>query len=242
MALVTVAMLAAAWGYNVVWIVADNFFLRGQFSTAGDNVGLAKTAIALDPYNDQYSAILGQAYQNQMRSFMTQANTDRSACKDTTADIAGARTAFLSAEATYKRTIAFVPTEYDNYVFLSQLYNDAGLYLDPAYFKKALATANEGIAVEPNGPAIRLQKAVAYAYLNEPAKALAVLRTAVDMDPAYTDPRQLYAQILLQSGDLKGAAAQYRLLLKVKPGDATLTSTLHAIEASLSAEASATKK
>ncbi len=241
-ALVTVALLAAAWGYNVVWVVADNFFLRGQFSQAGDNVGLLKTAIALDPYNDQYRAILGQTYYSQMRSYETQANTDKSAGKDTTQDIAGVKTAFLSAEATFKQTIAFVPTEYDNYVFLAQLYNDGGLYLDPAYFSKALATADKGIEVEPNGPAIRLQKALAYAYMNETAKAEAVLKATVGMDPNYADPRQLYAQILTQARDFGGAAAQYRLLLKLKPGDPALTSALQAVEASLSAETTAVKK
>ena len=129
--LATIVLLTALWGYNLVWITADNYFLRGQFNAQGGDVSLLKTAIALDPFNDQYRSQLGQTYQNQMLAWINQANTERTSGSDPANSLAQAKLAFGEAEASYKETIGTVPTEYDNYVFLSSLYNQAGTYLDP---------------------------------------------------------------------------------------------------------------
>jgi putative inorganic carbon (HCO3(-)) transporter len=236
-----IAVLSLAFVGNVVFIVADNYFLRGQFPAAGENpIELTKTAIALDPYNDIYRSMLGKAYENQVQYWLTQANTDQTSGKDPAASVQSAKDYFLLAEASYKETIAIVPTEYDNYLFLAALYNQGGRTFDPKMFDLALQTADAGIAVEPYGPGVRLQKAVAQENKGDDAGALATLAAAVDMDPAYTDIHVFYAQLLQRTGKLSEAAARWKALLATDPTNTTYSDAIKAIEASISPSATGT--
>jgi putative inorganic carbon (HCO3(-)) transporter len=229
-----IATLSVAFIGNAVFIAADNFFLRGQFPAANeDPIALTKTAIALNPYNDIYRSMLGKAYENQIGGWMSQASTDQAAGKDPATALQQAQTSFNAAEETYKQTIAIVPTEYDNYLFLSALYNQGGSYFDPSYFQKALDTANKGIEVEPFGPGVQLQKAVAQASMGDEAGAMETIRYASTMDPRYTDPFLFYAQMLSRAGRLSEAAAQYKILLALQPDNTGWSDALKAIEASI---------
>ncbi len=122
---------------------------------------------------------------------------------------------FQQAEAALLDTIAFVPAEYDNYVFLSNLYNVAGQMLDPSYYEKAVAIADKGIEVEPFGPALRVQRARALVALNRPDEALKDAEFAVKMDPIYTEAadaarqnlRQRWAVPMKRSGSTRRIAA-----------------------------------
>jgi len=244
-----IAVLGVAWIGNFVFIVADNYFLRGQLSQTGQNpVALINTAIRLDPYNDIYRAMLGKAYESQMLAWLNQAQSDAMAGNDATASMSNANEAFKAAESTFKQTIAMVPTEYDNYLFISSLYNEAGAYLsNPAYIQSAVEWADKGIKVEPFGPGVRLQKAVAQASSGDDAGALATIEqvvgkrpdgtgiTVLDMDPNFTDIHMFYAQTLQRAGRLQDAAAAYRYLVDLNPGNTTYSDALKAVEASLSA-------
>ena len=110
--------------------------------------------------------------------------------------MAAMRLKFQQAEAALRDTIAFVPAEYDNYVFLSNLYNVAGQMIDPAYYEKAVAIADKGIEVEPFGPAIRVQRARALLSLDRTDDALKDLQFAVKMDPMYVEATVLLAKTL----------------------------------------------
>jgi tetratricopeptide (TPR) repeat protein len=226
---------------NAVFIVADNYFLRGQFpATDEDPIVLTKTAISLNPYNDIYRSMLGKAYESQMLAWLKQASTDSAAGQDSAPALQQARAAFTSAEQTFKETIAIVPTEYDNYLFLSSLYNEVGSYLDPKYFADAIRTADAGIAVEPYGPGVRLQKAVAQSASGDRAGALATAEAAVNMDPRYVDIHLFYAQTLTEAGRLKDAADQYRQLVELDPANTAYSDALKAVEASLTASGQTT--
>lgn len=236
-----VAVVAIASIGNAVFIVADNYFLRGQFPATGeDPIALTKTAISLDPYNDIYRSMLGKAYESQMLSWLNQASQDQTAGKDTAADMKQAQAAFDLAEQTYQQTIALVPTEYDNYLFISSLYNEAGAYLNPKYLVSAIAWADKGIAVEPFGPGVRLQKAVAQLANGDQAGALATVEASVNMDPNYADIHLFYAQALTRAGRYKDAVAQYQHLLTLEPSNTTYSSGLKAVEASLTASGAGT--
>jgi tetratricopeptide (TPR) repeat protein len=150
--------------------------------------------------------------------------------------------AFAEAEKMYTQTIALVPTEYDNYLFLSALYNKSAPYLGVTYFDKALAAADAGIAVEPFGPGVRLQKAVAQASKGDTAGALDTVLQAAAMDPNYTDPRQFAAQVYLSEGRYPEAIAQFQELLKVQPDNTQWSSAIKSLEASMSASATGTPK
>lgn len=234
-------VLAAAWIGNVTFVVADNYFLRGQFPSATEDAPtLLKTAIALNPYNDMYRSMLGQAYQNQMLGWLNQAGKEQQAGTDPSTSVAQAKLSMQQAVEAFKRTIALVPTEYDNYLFLAGLYNQAGSYLDPAYFNDALKTADEGIAVEPFGPGIRMQKALAQLSLGDQAGAAKTLDAAVDMDPNYMEIHALYAQVLAQSGRMQDALVQYKALASREPSNTTYTDAVRSLEASIAAGAGAT--
>jgi hypothetical protein len=251
------AVLGVAWVGNVIFIVADNFFLRGQLAqnstTAANPITLTETAIRLNPYNDIYRAMLGKAYEQQMLSWLNQANSDQAAGQDPSGSIGNATAAFEAAEKTFKETIAMVPTEYDNYLFISSLYNEAGAYLDPKYLAQGLEWADKGIQVEPFGPGVRLQKAVAQASTGNDAGAIDTLEAVVakdkdgkpirvlDMDPNFTDIHMFYAQTLQRLGKLQEAADAYRYLVERNPGNTTFTDALKAVEASISAEPTGTK-
>jgi putative inorganic carbon (HCO3(-)) transporter len=234
-----IAVLAAAFIGNGVFIAADNYFLRGQFPATGeDPIALNKTAIALDPYNDQYRSMLGKAYESQMLSWLQQGNTDQAAGKDTSNDVQQATIAFQASEETFKQTISIVPTEYDNDLFISSLYNEAGTYMDPKYLAQAIVWGDKGIEVEPYGPGVRLQKAVAQAASGNDAAALATVQAAVDMDPNYADIHLFYAQTLTRLGRLNDAVAVYKKLVSLDPTNTGYQSGLKAVETSVGPTAS----
>jgi putative inorganic carbon (HCO3(-)) transporter len=239
---VMAAVLGACWCYNVVWVVADRYYLLGQFpQTKEQGIADLKTAISLNPFNDQYRAQLGQAYQTQLFEVLGAAGTAQKQGQDVSASMAQANGLFQLAETTFKDTIAQVPTEYDNYVFLSSLYNQVGTYVDPAYLQKAIAIADEGIVVEPNGPAIRFQKALAQWAQKDYKGVIATLKPAVDMDPAYVDPRAVYAEALMNDGQYAEAAKQFKILVTLQPDKEDFKTKLKAVEASAAAEATGTK-
>lgn len=240
----TVALLAVAWGYNWVYIAADNYYLKGQFGqTMGvDSVQAVQTAIKLNPYNDMYRSQLGQAYQEQMLAWLNDGRTKSGQGQDATESMNNARAAFALSEQAYNEAIGFVPTEYDNYVFLASLYNQAGAYLDVAYFQKAIDTANKGIEVEPYGPAIRMQKAVSLWSQRKVDETIDVLLATVSQDPAYSEPRTLLIDALKAAGRLDEAADQYRIMLKYNPDNQPAKDALKAIEASLSGSGETTKQ
>ena len=135
-------------------------------------------------------------------------------------------------------TIAFVPYEYDNYVFLANLYNIAGQILDPAYYEKAVAIADRGIAVEPFGPAIRVQRAHALVGLNRLDDALKDASSAVSMDPTYTEATQLLADIYIRQGRKDLALKALSAFPQGWPGTPTIAAEIKSLEASGSAASS----
>jgi O-antigen ligase/tetratricopeptide (TPR) repeat protein len=234
-------VLAAAWAGNVTFFVADNYFLRGQFPAAGEDAPtLLKTAIALDPYNDMYRSMLGQSYQNQTLGWLQKASQEQGAGTDPSTSLTQAKLSLQEAVDSFKQTIALVPTEYDNYLFLSGLYNQAGNYLDPAYFKDAIKVADEGIAVEPYGPGVRMQKALAQASMGDAVGAAKTLDEAVNMDPNYLEIHVLYAQVLVEAGRLREALGQYKALQAQDTSNTTYAGAIKSIEASLPAGAGTT--
>lgn len=243
-AMASVIVLAFAWAYNIAWITADNYYLKAQFPEAvgADSLTMIKTAIQLDPFNDMYRTQLGQTYQERMLGWMNEARTQQNAGKTAEAQTAteNAKREYALAEGAYLDAIAFVPTEYDNYVFLSSLYNQAGAYLDPSQFAKSVENADRGIAVEPFGPAIRFQKAIALWSQGKAAETAAVLKDTVDIDPAYAEPRLLYVDALRSLRNYPEARIQAEALLKVDPTSDTYKQLLRAIEASMGIPATGT--
>lgn len=240
-----VAVLALALSVlNVVYIVADHYYLESNFgSSAGDSgVAAAKIAISLNPYNDMYRTQLGQAYQQQMFADLNAARQAQASKQDPAQPYGQAQLAFQLSEQSMKEAISFVPTEYDNYNFLASLYNQAGVYFDPKYYKSAWEIAQKGMEVEPYGPAVRVQGAVALASMGQFDQALTVAKEAAAMDPNYSEPFTMLGDLYRQKTQYAEAEKWYAKALALKPTDQQAKDALTAVEASASAAASATGK
>ncbi len=230
-------VVSAASVYNIAYIVADNDYLHAQFNTSsgGSTLASIQSAIRLNPFNDMYRAQLGQTYAQQMAVDLDTARQTEADGKDPQPDVRHAYDAFVLAERAYQDVIALVPTEFDNYVFLAALYNQAGNAFQGDFAQRAVKVADRGIAVEPYGPAIRLQKALALWTLGRLDSAATVLEAAVLMDPNYAEPMQLLGDTYARLGEYEKARAQYDRVLVLQPGDARATAGLKSVEASLAA-------
>ncbi len=152
-AVVLTLLVAFGIGYQIRFTMADNAYLEARIASQGQaRIEAAQRAVRLNPFNDIYRAEVGLAYVDQLSTSLNAASqgSDQEA-------IAAAQAAFVGAETSLRDTISFVPWEYDNYVFLSNLYNLGGQVYGSQYYKQALETARQGIEVERYGPAIRLQ-------------------------------------------------------------------------------------
>ncbi|MBE0476944.1 MAG: O-antigen ligase family protein [Coriobacteriia bacterium] len=219
-------VLAASMG-NAVYVAADNQYLRARLSGMGqDRVAASRRAIALNPYNDMYRAELGQALQSEFIDRLREARAAEQAGQDAQSYTDAAVRALGEAEAAMADTIEYVPWEYDNYVFLANLYNLAADFgFGREYAEKAVRAAERGVEVEPFGPAIRLQLAVAYRTLDRDDDAIAELETAVGMDPRYTDGNLMLGDMYRDRGRDAEAAEAYRRVIAVTSAPAATRET-----------------
>ncbi|HZL03888.1 MAG TPA: O-antigen ligase family protein [Coriobacteriia bacterium] len=214
---------------NGVYLAADHAYLNSKIGASGaDAVAEAKRAVRLNPFNDMYRTEIGSAYQRQFELAVG------------SGDSASAGQYFTEAEHALQAVIDWTPMEYDNYVFLAHLYNQASFaYGDASYAQKAVAVAQEGIKVEPFGPAIRLQMAVAYMTLGQPQQALETAERAIQMDSDYPDLWTVLGDANGELGNLEAAHEAYQRVLNLEPGRTDTLERLKAVEASLSAEITA---
>ncbi|MFA5844972.1 MAG: O-antigen ligase family protein [Coriobacteriia bacterium] len=241
-AIVLVVVVVLGQIGNLVYVVADRYYLIGRIGSNGQaRIDAIKRSIELNPYNDMYLAELGLAHQDLAINYLNAAQTEQSAGRDGSQYLAQGKQEFLLGEQALKRTIDFVPSEYDNYVFLSNLYNMAADYFDPIYRPMALDIAMKGEKVEPFGPAIRFQAAVAYERLGQRDKAIAELQTAFSQDTNYAEVRGMLVNLYTQTGQTEKAKQVYIDALKRDPANGTLLSGLASLEGSGSKPATATK-
>ncbi|TDB37589.1 MAG: tetratricopeptide repeat protein [Actinobacteria bacterium] len=221
---------------NVRYIMADSFYLKGRVVDSGlQRVADVEKAIAYNPYNDMYRSELGLAWQDLFISSISQG---------TPADAAQRQEAqryFDAAEEALTKAIDFVPTEYDNYVFLANLYNQGGYYLDINYVSKAVEIAKKGVEVEPFGPAIRVQLAFAYTNLGQYDDAVAAAQAAAEMDTNYLEAWAALGDASRLSGKFAEAKAAYERALVIQPGRSDLVQSLAAVEASMTSTGTATE-
>ncbi len=229
-ALAIVLVCAIGSVANVRYIIADNYYLKGRVVDQGQTrVDDIVKAIELNPYNDMYRAELGLAWQDMFIQSITQGAASDATMRQQ------ALTYFTNAEQAMLQAIDFVPTEYDNYVFLSNLYNQAAYYFDATYVDKAIEIAKKGAEVEPFGPAIRVQLAFGYTNLGQYDKAIAEAKRAVELDPNYIEAYSALGDAYRLSGQLADAKSTYEAALARDATRTDLQQSLAAVEASLAA-------
>ena len=229
-------LVAVGISHQFVILAADRAYLTARIGVQGPaRTAAARKAVGLNPFNDMYRAEVGLALTDEVFDAFGALQAAQSQGQDTNQAMATVQQTFQQAEAALLETIAFVPAEYDNYVFLTNLYNVAGQMLNPSYYEKAVATADKGIVVEPFGPALRLQRARALLALNRTDEALKEVEFAVRMDPMYTEARILLATTLHSVGRSGEALAVIKKFDtpwgRSQPG---VVETINSIEASTS--------
>lgn len=229
-ALLIVAVVAGI-GFHVRYLQADYAYLVSRIGAQGaERVDLAKKAARLNPYNDMYRAEVGLAITDLAMNAVRGAVEAQQTGGDPSVQLQEARELFEQAEAEYLDVIAFVPPEYDNYVFLANLYNLGGEYLDPVYFDRAIEISERGIEVEEYGPAIRFQYARALYRTGQIEKAIEQLSFAHEMDPAYSEAALLLSSYHEGQGDIESALRVLRESEEYRPGMAGIADAISRLE------------
>jgi tetratricopeptide (TPR) repeat protein len=217
---------------NIRYVVADNYYLKGRVVDEGQaRVDDIAKAIEYNPFNDMYRAELGLAWQDMFISAISQGGASTPAMREQS------MTYFTNAEQSMLQTIEFVPQEYDNYVFLANLYNQAAYYFDAKYTESAIAIAKKGVEVEPFGPAIRVQLAFSYTNQGKYDEAIVEGKRAVELDPKYIEAYAALGDAYRLSGRLEDAKKTYEAALKVDSTRADLKRSLTSVEASITSAA-----
>jgi len=222
---------------NVIYLQADHHYIQAKAGSLSidERIQELETAISLNPSNDMYRAELGLQYQGWFGYAVDQAAQKRQAGEDATLFDQQASYAFENAEKAFLDVIDFVPSEYDNYVFLSNLYNTGGAYLDQAYFQKAAEIGLRGIEVEEYGPAIRLQYSWSLQGLGRYEEAAEQLEIATAMDPAYLDAYRMLGDVYVGLGRDEDAIEVYEHTLEAQPGNEAVQAAIVAAQERLAA-------
>lgn len=229
-AVATLLLAAAGIGYQFVYISADRAYLMARVASEGaTRTAYAEKAVRLNPWNDMYRAEVGLALIDETIGWVSQASQSQPGAAQEQA-IANMKTSFSRAETSLLETIEFVPPEYDNYVFISNLYSLGGQFIDTGYYDRAVEWAKKGVEVEPNGPAIRFQLARALGSQGKTEEAIEQAKIAHDMDPAYVEDTLLLASFYEQVGQKQKAIEALKETSVYKPDDASIKEQLQRLE------------
>ncbi len=226
-------LLVVGLVFNVRYVLADHHYLSGRVLTSGTaSVTEIERAIELNPYNEMYRLELGAAWQKLFEAAASQyASSGDEALRGT------AEAYLANAEAAFRDTIVYVPNEYDTYVFFSNLYNQAGTYIDPAYYQRAIEVARLGVLVEEYGPAVRVQLAIALMNTGSIEEAVTELEFATGLDSRYTGAWLMLGETYRRVGRPDDARAAFAHVLRRSPDNADALASLAQMDAE---EASAT--
>jgi len=196
-------------------------------------------AIEMNPYNEMYRMEVGVVWQDLFRTAAREYVEQAGSGADTTALRQQTEQYLTRAAAAYLEAIDYVPYEYDTYVFLANLYNEAAIYLDSTYAQKAAEAAQKGVAVEEYGPAIRLQLAIAYLTLGQVDDAITELEFAAALDTNYTQVYTMLGDAYRRAGRFEEGRTAYQHVLTSDPANTDALSGLAALEASEAAQTAA---
>lgn len=174
---VTAALALVAIVFNVQFVAADHYHLQSVLLSQSDPVKAveySRKSVSANPFNDIYWAQEGIIWAQYGSDLAIQGN------------MGPAVEALGRAERAILNTIEFCPPEYDNYVFLANVYNlRAAVEPGIGYEEKAVEASIQATEVSPHGPSARMQLANAYWVIGERDKALEQLEIAIAQDPNY---------------------------------------------------------
>jgi O-antigen ligase len=228
--------VALGIGYQFVFIAADNAYLNAQYlSDPVARTNAALKAVRLQPLNGTYMGQVAADYDAAAREYLREGAQAASQGQDTTPYANGFRQNFASAEAWYKKTIAFMPNEYDTYVALADLYSVGGQALSRDFYPKAVDVAHQGLAVEPYGTSIRVELARSLLGLGDRKAAIAQLQDVMRMDPKNGQAALVLAAVYVKGGQPQNALAVLKQVDAQLPGQPGVADFIQQIEASMTA-------
>jgi tetratricopeptide (TPR) repeat protein len=226
-----VALSLAGIFYQSVLMRADYAYLLANVGMQGaQGTEQAKLAVRLNPLNDMYRAEVGMSYRQEMIAAAQAMMQAQESGEDPSAHAALAKEKFDAAVASLKETIAFVPYEYDNYVFLASVYNIGGSLIDPKYYQDAIEWGKKGIEIEPFGPAIRTEYARALLATGKTEEGIKQLKSAWDMDHAHSEAATLLGQEYAKQGRIAEAVALLKLAQAANSSDGNIGELLKQLE------------
>jgi tetratricopeptide (TPR) repeat protein len=229
-------------GYQFVLMGADYQYLLASADnslTSSQRTQAAIEAVKLNPFNDMYSSEVGMRYRIELGEIADTFVQAQQNGQPTSQYAAPMQEKFQLSVAALKDTIAFVPDEYDNYVFIASVYNMGGALINPKYYDDAIVWAKKGMAIEPFGPAIVGEYSRALIGRGQTDAAITQLLRGWSMDTAYVDLAKLAADQYRQTGRMPQAIALLKKAETLNPGDTTITQQLQQYEASVSPTRSA---
>lgn len=213
------ALAAVMFYFNFTHVLADNYHLRASVMTQGvQRVEAAEGAVRLNPFNDMYRAELAMAHMDLFSGHLAGLQAARGTPEEESRRAAAIQQ-FEVTERVLLDVIEFVPWEFDNYVFLSNLYVGAGQFLDRAYYQRAVDIARRGIYDMgfENGPALRLQLANALLELGDAEGAYREISLAASQDRNFADAHFVLAIAAERVGDLDRAHQALSHVLLIRP-------------------------
>jgi tetratricopeptide (TPR) repeat protein len=228
--------------YQFVLMGADYQYLLASADnslTSSQRTAKAQEAVRLNPFNDMYRSEVGMRYRIELSEIAEAAIQAQQAGQPVAQYSAPMQEKFDSAVTALKDTIAFVPDEYDNYVFIASVYNMGGALINPKYYDDAVFWAKKGMAVEPFGPAVVGEYARALIGKGQSDAAITQLLRGWSMDTGNVDLARLAADQYRQTGRMPEAIALLKKAQALIPDDATIAQQLQQYEASVSPTASA---
>jgi tetratricopeptide (TPR) repeat protein len=231
-AALAIAILALGSVLNVRYIVADTHYLKGRVLTQGlDRVDEIEKAMNLNPFNEMYQIELGSAWRDLFRAGAQQYAQTVAAGQPDEELKSQVLQLHTMATDSFESVITYVPQEYDTYVFLANLQNEAATYVDPAFAEQAVDAANRGIKVEKYGPAVRVQLAIALVMQDRIPEAIEQLKFATSLDPMYKQAWVLLGDAYEREGQIAKAIEAYEYALSIDPSDVQLKATFDALVA-----------
>lgn len=218
---------------STVHLVADNRYMKAKLLTQGmERAAQAEAAARIFPYESAYVAEVGIA---RMDLFI-ETLLEMDAVRGTPAEQSvrpRLEAAFLETERAMLAALEFSPWEYENYIFLANLYSAAGDYLDAQYYDRAVSVAREGI--EEMGfrydARLRFQLARALHVQGQSEEAFEHIKLASELAPDYLEAQLLFAEIARATGEPESAREAVAKALELYPGDPRLLDALAQIDA-----------
>lgn len=212
-------------------VMADHYYLRSKIlPDGGTALKEAQRAVRLNPMIPDYRAQVSIVNGDIASGWFNEAAAAKSAGQDPSQALQTAQIFFNQATETGQEAVRFVPAEFDNYVYLSQLYSSAAGYLGPQYYEEGAAWAEKGLLVEPNGLPAMYFAGFAYANLGRTGQAVPLLERAASMDPAYLAPRLLLGDMYAKDGNVEQARKWYEEATRADPTDQRAREKLAALE------------